>query len=139
MSMALLDVRSDITAGSVIGGDPSAVFDAPITLYSDDGKSCLTVSGAVDTRARYSIVPANILLELGIAPQSRRRCELPCGATVDLPCARPRVTLNGKSGRPVVLFGEDNQQGIIGQSALIGLALAADPVNKRFVNTVLHL
>ena len=139
MSMALLDVRSDLTAGSVIRGDPSAVFDAPITLYSDDGRSSLTVAGTVDTRARYSIVPANILLELGIAPQSRRRCALPCGATVDLPCARPRVMLNGKSGRPVVLFGEDGKQTIIGQSALIGLALAADPENKRFVNAVLYL
>ncbi len=139
MSMALLDVRSDIAAGSVIGGDPSAVFDAPITLHSDDGKSCRSVAGVVDTRARYSIVPANILRGLGITPQGKRRCELPCGAAADLPCARPRVTLNGKSGRPVVLFGQDNGQVIIGQSALIGLALAADPENKRFVNTVLCL
>ena len=137
--MTLLDARSDIPAGSVIGGDSAAVFDAPITLYSNDGKVCRTVAGVVDTRARYSVVPAHILLGLGITPQGKRSCELPCGAPVDLPCARPRVTLNGKSSRPVVLFGQDSRQIIIGRSALIGLALAADPKNNRFVNTVLCL
>ena len=137
--MTLLNVKPDITAGSVIGGDPSAVFEAPITLYSDDEKACRTVAGVVDTRVQYSIVPSAILLELGIAPQGRRRCRLPCGSLAEVPCARPIVKLNGKSGRPVVLFGEDSGQVIIGQSALVGLALAADPENKQFINAVLHL
>lgn len=139
MSMTLLNVKLDIAAGSVIGGDPSAVFEAPITLYSDDEKVCRTVTGVVDTRVQYSVVPAAILLELGIAPQGRRRCRLPCGSLAEVPCARPRVKLNGKSGRPVVLFGKDSGQVVIGQSALIGLALAADPENKQFINVVLHL
>ena len=139
MSMTLVDVKLDITAGSVIGGDLSAVFNAPITLYSDDGKTCRTVAGAVDTRVQYSVVPAGILRKLGIAPQSKRRCRLPCGTLADLPSARPRVTLNGKSGRQVILFGEDSAPVVIGQSALIGLALAADPKNKRLINVVLNL
>ncbi len=139
MSMTLLNVKPDIAAGSVIGGDPSAVFEAPITLYSDDEKVCRTVTGVVDTRVQYSVVPADILRALGIAPQGKRRCQLPCGALANLPCARPRVKLNGKLGRPVILFGEDSGQIVIGQSALSGLALAADPGNKRFINVVLHL
>ena len=139
MSMTSVDVKPDVKAGSVIGGDSSAVFDAPITLYSDDDTVCRTVTGAVDTRVHYSVVPASILRALGIAPQGKRRCKLPGGALADLPSARPRVTLNGKSGRQVVLFGPDSKQIIIGQSALIGLALAADPENGRFVNAVLHL
>ena len=137
--MTLVDVKLDVAAGSVIGGDPSAVFNAPITLYGDDGKTCRTVTGVVDTRVPYSVVPAGILRELGIAPQGKRRCSLPCGTRADLPSARPRVTLNGKSGRQVILFGEDSAQVVIGQSALIGLALAADPKNKRLINTVLNL
>ena len=139
MSMTPLDARPDIAAGSVIGGDSAAVFDAPITLYSNDEKDCRTLDGVVDTRTRYSIVPATILQGLGITPQSKRICELPCGTLAYLPCARPRVILNGKSSRPVILFGQDSRQVIIGQSTLIGLALAADPKNKRFVNTVLCL
>ena len=139
MSMTLLNVKPDIAAGSVIGGDPSAVFGAPITLYSDDEQVCQTITGVVDTRVQYSVVPADILRALGIVPQGKRRCRLPCGALVDLPSARPRVTLNGKSGRQVILFGEDSGQIVIGQSALVGLALAADPENRQFINTVLHL
>lgn len=139
MSMTLVDVKPDVTAGSVIGGDSSAVFDAPITLYSDDEKVWKTVTGTVNTRVHYSVVPAAILRELGVEPQGKRRCKLPGRALVHLPSARPRVTLNGKSGRQVVLFGQDSKQVIIGQSALIGLALAADPENARFVNTVLHM
>ena len=137
--MTLLNVKPDITAGSVIGGDPSAVFEAPITLYSDDEKVCKTITGVVDTRVQYSVVPAGILRALGIVPQGKRRCRLPCGSLVEVPCARPRVKLNGKSGRPVIIFGEDSGQIVIGQSALVGLALAADPENKRFINAVLHL
>ncbi len=139
MSMTLLNVKLDIAAGSVIGGDPSAVFGAPITLYSDDEKACQTITGVVDTRVQYSIVPADVLRALGIAPTGKRRCRLPCGTLVDLSSARPQVTLNGKSGRQVILFGEDSGQIVIGQSALVGLALAADPENKQFINVVLHL
>ena len=117
MSMILLDVKPDIMAGSVVGGDSSAVFDAPITLYSDDGKVCRTVIGVVDTRVHYSVVPAGLLQTLGIAPQGKRRCQLPGGASADLPSARPRVTLHGKSGRQVILFGEDSGPIVIGQSA----------------------
>ena len=67
----------------------------------------------VDTRVPYSVVPADILRDLGIAPQNKRRCRMPGGAPVELPSARPRVTLNGKSGRPVVLFGKDSGQVVI--------------------------
>ena len=137
--MILLDVKPDVRAGSVVGGDSAAVFDVPITLYSDDGTVCRTVIGVVDTRVQYSVVPAGILLALGITPQGKRQRRLPCGAVADLPSARPRVTLNGKAGRPVILFGQDDKQAIIGQSALVGLALAADPENERLINTVLNL
>ena len=63
--MTPLDARPDIAAGSVIGGDSAAVFDAPITLYSNDEKDCRTLDGVVDTRTRYSIVPAHHTARVG--------------------------------------------------------------------------
>ncbi len=141
MSLELLPINPDptILAGSVIGGDQSAVFEAALTLYSEAGKACRTVTGLVDTRFRYSVVPATILRELGIVPQGKHPCSFSCGHLSELPSARPLVSLNGKSGRQVILFGESDRQIYIGLSTLSGLALAADPENKGFVNVLLHL
>ena len=130
-----------IQAGSVIGCDPDspATFPAALTLYRPDGTDCRTLTGLVDTRMFYTVVPEAILSDLGVAPEREQRCHFPDGAVAKLPVAWVSVALPGKSGRALVAFGKDADQTIIGRETLVGLALAADAANRRFIPVLLHL
>ena len=122
-----------IPAGSVIGDDPSAVFDSTLTVYSSDGSRCREIVAPVDTRSLHSIIPAEILLELGIEPVIESRFNYRDGSILKLPIGVARVALPGKAGHSHVAFGSAPQQTVIGGLTLVELALAADPENKRFV------
>ncbi len=123
----------DPPAGSVIGDDPTAVFESTLTVYSPDGARCREIVAPVDTRSLHSIIPAEILRELGIEPVIESRFNYRDGSILKLPIGLARVALPGKAGHSRVAFGNDPQQTVIGGLTLVELALAADPKNKRFV------
>ena len=122
-----------IPAGSVIGGDPSAVFDSTLTVYSPDGARCREIVAPVDTRSLHSIIPAEILHELGIEPVIESPFNYRDGSILKLPIGSARVALPGKAGHSHVAFGNDPRQTVIGGLTLVELALVADPKSKRFV------
>ena len=122
-----------IPAGSVIGDDPSAVFESTLTVYSPDGARWREIVALVDTRSLHSIIPAEILRELGIEPVIESRFNYRDGSILKLPIGWARVALPGKAGHSHVAFGNDLRQTVIGGLTLVELALAADPKNKRFV------
>ena len=136
-----LEAISDPTvpAGSVINADRSATFEATLTLYSPDSACRREIAAPVDTRSQHSIIPAEILGELGIEPVTESRFNFLDGSIVKLPVGWARVSLPGRTGYSRIAFGEEPQQLVIGKSTLVGLALAADPKKKRFVPVLLHL
>ena len=120
-------------AGSVIGDDPLAVFESTLTVYSPDGARCREIVAPVDTRSLYSIIPAEILRELGIEPVIESRFNYRDGSILNLPIGWTRVALPGKAGHSHIAFGNAPRQTVIGGLTLVELALAADPENKRFI------
>ena len=120
-------------AGSVIGNDPSAVFESTLTVYSPDRARSREIVAPVDTRSFYTIIPAEILRELGIEPGLENRFNFRDGSILKLPIGWARVALPGKAGHSHVAFGNAPRQTVIGGLTLVEMALAADPKNKRFV------
>ena len=128
-----------ILPGSVIGSNPPATFPAELTLYGPDGTRCRTLTGTVDMRMFYTVIPETVLADLGIAPQCEQRIHFPDGSAAKLPVAWASVMLQGKSGRALVTFGQNASPTIIGKETLVGLAFAADPGNRQFIPVLLHL
>ena len=128
-----------IPAGSVIGDDPSAVFESTLTVYSPDGARSREIVAPVDTRSFYSVIPAEILRELGIEPAVEGRFNYRDGSILKLPIGWARVALPGKAGHSHVAFGNDPRQTVIGGLTLVEMALAADPENKSFIPGELSL
>ena len=87
----------------------------------------------MDTRSLHSIIPAEILRELGIEPVIESRFNYRDGSILKLPIGSARVALPGKAGHSHVAFGNDPRQTVIGGLTLVELALVADPKNQRFV------
>ncbi len=92
-----------------------------------------TVEALVDTGATYTTVPASVLERLGVTSHRRDTFVLADGRRVTRALGRAWVRVDGRDESTVVVFGEENTPALLGAYTLEGLALAADPVNRRLV------
>ena len=109
------------------------VFSWPIRLDSMDGSRSLEIEAMVDTGASYTIVPANLLDDLGVQPIDKLGLVLADGRRVEYDMGEARATINGRSIPTLVVFGEDNARPLLGAYTLEGLRLAVDPTNGRLM------
>lgn len=109
------------------------VFNWPIRLESMDGERSLTIEAMVDTGASYTIVPANLLKDLGVSPIDKISLVLADGRPVEYDIGEARATINDRSIPTLVVFGEDNARALLGAYTLEGLRLAVDPAHGRLV------
>ena len=109
------------------------VFNWPVRLDSMDGQQSLEIEAMVDTGASYTIVPAHLLRDLGVAPIDKIRLVLADGRPVEYDMGEARATVNGRSIPTLVVFGEDNARALLGAYTLEGLRLAVDPANRTLV------
>ena len=109
------------------------VFNWPIRLDSMDGQRSLEIEAMVDTGASYTIVPATLLHELGVAPIDKIGLVLADGRAVEYDLGRAMATINGRTEATLVVFGENGARALLGAYTLEGLRLAVDPTHGRLV------
>ncbi len=109
------------------------IFNQTIRLDSMDGQRSLEIEAMVDTGAGYTIVPANLLKDLGVSPIDKMGFILADGRQVEYDIGEARATIDGRSIATIVVFGEDNTSALLGAYTLEGLRLAVDPVHGRLV------
>ena len=109
------------------------VFNCPIRFDSMDGQRSLEIEAMVDTGASYTIVPANLLRELGVSPIDKISLVLADGRVVEYDMGEAQATINGRSIPTLVVFGEDDARALLGAYTLEGLRLAVDPTHSRLV------
>ena len=108
-------------------------FSLPFSIGNADGSGSLTLDGMVDTGSLYSIVPASILDELGIARDEVETFSMADGSWVDMGIGLALFTLDGRSRTVHVAFGIDEEIVLLGAMTLERFGVAADPLNKRLV------
>ncbi len=129
-----------VLAGHTISGDAAAgTFSVEFVIHSIDGIRSRTLTGVVDTRKLYSIVPTQILEELGIKREHYQQFRREDGFTRQLGIGLVKLELQGKSRLAHVVFGDDRHETIIGSMTLATFALAADPERQRLVPGLLRL
>ena len=109
------------------------VFNWPVRLDSMDGERSLEIEAMVDTGASYTIVPANLLKELGVAPIDKISLVMADGRPVEYDIGRAMATIDGRTEATLVVYGEDNARALLGAYTLEGLRLAVDPTHGRLV------
>ena len=109
------------------------VFNWPVRLDSMDGQQSLEIEAMADTGASYTIVPANLLKDLGVSSIDTIRLVLADGRPVEYEMGEARATINGRSIPTLVVFGENNARALLGAYTLEGLRLAVDPAHGRMV------
>ena len=133
--------RKRTLAGHIIGGHAaSGTFSVDFTVHGADGVPSQMLTGLVDTRRLYSIVPAQILAKLGIRREHYRQFRREDGFVRQLGVGLVKMELQGKIAFTAhIVFGDDLHETIIGSMTLAAFALAADPEQRQLVPGLLTL
>ena len=107
-------------------------FNWPIQS-DNDGQKSLEIEAMADTGASYTIVPASLLKDLGVAPIDKISPVLADGRPFECDIGRAMATINGRTEATLVVFGADDASALLGAYTLEGLRLAVDPVHGRLV------
>jgi predicted aspartyl protease len=84
----------------------------------------------VDSGAIFSVVPADELRALGIAPEKVERFSLADGTSMTRPVGIARFEVAGQSGGAPVIFGEPGDAWLLGALSLESLGLVLDPFKR---------
>ena len=85
-----------------------------------------------------SVLPANLLRDVGIDPYGRETFQIADGTTVDLPVGEARITIGDKATVSPVVLG-DSQRYLLGAITLQTPGLIPDTTNRRLIPAPLFL
>ena len=80
------------------------VFSCPLRISSLDNRRSREIEATVDTAATYTMLPIDVLNELGISPTRKGIFEMADGHREELDIGELRITINGASAvSPVII------------------------------------
>ena len=133
MKMRSAVKRGMTLPGSTIGGKGVGTFNVDFSVRSADGDRSLELVGMVDTGALYSVIPASVLDNLGIARDEQEHFYLADGSVIDMSIGLTLIEIDDRSRTVHVAFGPDDDVVLIGAMTLERFGVAADPVHERLV------
>lgn len=93
----------------------------------------------VDSGATYTVVPATTLKTLGIKPDRTEDFELADGTFIKRPVGSALYEFEGRASAAPVLFGEKDDNLLLGTFTLEALGLVLDPLKRQLHKTLLRL
>jgi clan AA aspartic protease len=84
----------------------------------------------VDSGARYSVVPAPLLRQLGIKPGKTKTFTLADGSEIKRSLGVARFRIDSEEGTSPVIFGEKGDSILLGSLSLEALGLILDPFKR---------
>lgn len=87
----------------------------------------------VDTGSIYTWVPGRVLRELGLSPTEEFDFVLANGQRIRRGRTEAAIRLDTRTIHTLCVFGEDDDQTLLGAYTLEGFALAVDPVAKKLI------
>ena len=127
-----------ILPGTTIGGEVGT-FRVDFTILNRNTGQARSLNGLVDTGASYTVIPAQILDELGIERDETELFSLADGSVHELAIGRAEMELQGRTRDVYVVFGSDTRKILLGAMALEAFALAADAKHRRLIRAELTL
>ena len=87
----------------------------------------------VDSGAIYSVVPAEVLAELGIKPITTQEFRLADGSAISRRKGGAVFRYGDRVGTADVIFGEEGDQVLLGAFTLEALGLGLDPLRRELL------
>ena len=87
----------------------------------------------VDTGARYTRIPGDVLRDLGVQPHTRSNFIMADGSYIEREVGRTWVRIGNQSEITLVVFANEDTEPLLGAYMLQGMLLAVDTPNERLV------
>ena len=107
-------------------------FNVPATVGNPNTAARERVSALVNTGSTFSVLPADLLARLGIAPTRTRRLRLADGSVQEYQTGTAYFEVYGSDGEATVVFGPASVY-MLGTTTLEDLSFVVDPVNQRLL------
>jgi len=108
-------------------------FTVSIQIGDLAGQQFVEVQALVDTGSTYTVLPKEVLEQLGINQEGQRRFELGDDRLVEYPIGYARMRLGEDQTIVLVVFGPEGITPLLGATALEHLSLAVDPIHQRLI------
>ncbi len=109
-------------------------LSVPIEISASTAGRFLRTSALVDTGATHTLLPRNILEELGIKAIDRVPFQMADDRTVEYEVGEVRLRLDGRERTTLVVFGATGVMPLLGATTLELFNLAVDPVRQKLVS-----
>ena len=106
-------------------------FMVDMEIGDMEGKRYVPFTGLAGRKVTFTALPANLLASLGVEPRNTGRFERADGRILELPYGFTWLRYNGKKSIVPVVFVDDEDEVLIGETTLEYLALEADLENER--------
>ena len=93
----------------------------------------------VDSGASYTVVPKQILYELGIKPQREETISLADGTFIKRKVGNALYEYNGIESAAPVLFGEKDDSALLGVLTIESMGLVLDPLQRKLYKAHLRM
>ena len=111
-----------------------STFSVAVTLIHPEHRERVAdVRMLVDTGATYSLLPPNLVAQLGLATPYERRAVLANGERIVYRIGEVRLRLGDEERTTVFFEGSQESRPLLGAFALEAFGLAADPLHGRLV------
>ena len=108
-------------------------FTVSIQVGDLPGERFVDMEALVDTGSTYTVLPKEVLDQLGIAQEGQRSFELGDDRVVEYPIGYARLRLEGDETIVLVVVGAEGVDPLLGATALENFSLAVDPIHQRLV------
>jgi len=93
----------------------------------------------IDSGAVYSLVPREVLSQLGIVPQRVHFFSMVDGTEIQREVGHAMFTFEGRAAPSPVIFGEPGDQPLLGATTLEAMSLVLDPFQRELRPMALRL
>ena len=115
-----------------------STFTAKLRIWNpEDPQKIEELEPFVDTGAAFSWISRTRLQRLGVAPSRQMRFRTIDGRVLERDLAIVYVAANENTAPDLVAMAEAGEMEVIGAHSLEGLGVAADPVQRKLVPTVM--
>ena len=93
-------------------------------------KESIDVEFMIDSGAVYSLAPGKVLKKLGIEPYREVSFALADGSTISRKVGEAYFEMNGEGATAPVIFGEKNDEPLLGATTLEAMGLVLNPFTR---------
>ena len=108
-------------------------FTVSLQVGDLEGRQYVEVEALVDTGATHTMVPSQVLTQLGLEAVEQVSFQLADDRVVDYDVGEARIRIDGRERTTLVVFGPEETEPLLGATTLQLFNLAVDPVQERLI------